>query len=105
MLRPRQMRGRALLRDARRASLDYNVMERVQASMTELQGAIIGAAVIQVFIGYSGLMGALLRFISPITIAPTIALVGLALVDAGARPACPVGKRAADRWCTRVYAS
>ena len=51
--------------------------------MTELQGAIIGAAVIQVFVGYSGLMGILLRFISPITIAPTIALVGLALVDSG----------------------
>ena len=51
--------------------------------MNELQGAIIGAAIFQVFIGYSGLMGVLLRYISPITIAPTIALVGLALTDSG----------------------
>lgn len=57
--------------------------------MRELQGAIIGAAAFQVFIGYSGLMGLLLRFISPVTIAPTIALVGLSLFSAGPRqPSC-----------------
>lgn len=51
--------------------------------MQELQGGIIGAAVIQVGIGYLGIMGWLLQYISPLTIAPTIALVGLALVGAG----------------------
>lgn len=56
----------------------------VQASMRELQGGIIGAAIIQVGIGYFGIMGWLLKYISPLTIAPTIALVGLALVGAGA---------------------
>lgn len=56
----------------------------VQETMRELSGAIIGASLIQVAIGYSGLMGLLLKYISPLTIAPTIALVGLALIDAGA---------------------
>lgn len=51
--------------------------------MRELSGAIIGAAVIQIFIGYSGAMSVLLQYISPITIAPTIALVGLSLAGAG----------------------
>eukprot|EP00892_Ulva_mutabilis_P012819 jgi/Ulvmu1/990/UM103_0017.1 len=56
---------------------------RFRATMRELSGAIIGASLIQVAIGYSGLMGFLLKYISPLTIAPTIALVGLALIDAG----------------------
>ena len=60
-------------------------MHGVQASMRELQGGIIGAAIIQVGIGYFGIMGWLLKYISPLTIAPTIALVGLALVGAGAK--------------------
>ena len=33
----------------------------------------------QIFIGFTGLVGVLLRFIGPITVAPTIALVGLSL--------------------------
>lgn len=61
----------------------------MQATMRELSGAIIGASLIQVAIGYSGLMGLLLKYISPLTIAPTIALVGLALIDAGPPPPPP----------------
>jgi nucleobase transporter 1/2 len=38
-------------------------------------------SVIQIVIGFSGLVGFLLRFIGPITIAPTIALIGLSLVN------------------------
>lgn len=66
----------------------------VQETMRELSGAIIGASLIQVAIGYSGLMGFLLKYISPLTIAPTIALVGLALIDAGPSP-CPPTARVA----------
>ncbi|XP_046846238.1 solute carrier family 23 member 2-like [Xenia sp. Carnegie-2017] len=50
-----------------------------QIRMREVQGAIMVSSLFQIFIGFTGLIGFLLRFIGPITIAPTIALVGLAL--------------------------
>lgn len=37
------------------------------------------SALFQILIGFSGLIGLLLRFIGPLVIAPTIALVGLSL--------------------------
>lgn len=42
------------------------------------------ASLFQIFIGFTGLVGFLLRFIGPLTIAPTITLVGLALFQAAA---------------------
>ncbi|SDQ46073.1 uracil-xanthine permease family protein [Natronobacterium texcoconense] len=53
-----------------------------QAALLQLQGAIIVAATVQVLMGYLGLVGKLQRFLSPVVIAPTIALIGLALFDA-----------------------
>jgi xanthine/uracil permease len=53
-----------------------------QIALLELQGAIILAATAEVLIGYLGLMGALKRYLSPVVIAPTIALIGLALFSA-----------------------
>ncbi|XP_078572969.1 solute carrier family 23 member 2-like [Branchiostoma floridae x Branchiostoma japonicum] len=50
----------------------------------EIQGAIMVAALFQVFLGFSGIMGLLMRFIGPLVIAPTITLVGLALFSAAA---------------------
>ncbi len=55
-----------------------------EVKMQHLQGAIIAGAAFEVVIGYSGLIGKLRRFIGPITIAPTIALIGLALFPFGA---------------------
>jgi nucleobase transporter 1/2 len=52
--------------------------------MQHLQGAIIGGAVVQMVLGYTGMVGRMLRFISPVVIAPTIALIGLALFRFGA---------------------
>jgi nucleobase transporter 1/2 len=52
--------------------------------MQHLQGAIIGGAVVQMILGYTGMVGRMLRFISPVVIAPTIALIGLALFRFGA---------------------
>lgn len=52
--------------------------------MQHIQGAIIVGAVFEIFIGYSGLVGRLIRFVGPITIAPTIALIGLSLFKFGA---------------------
>lgn len=50
-----------------------------QLRMRELSGAIAVAAVVQVVMGYSGLIGRLLRYVTPLTIVPTVALVGLSL--------------------------
>lgn len=35
----------------------------------------------QMFVGFSGLIGLFMRFIGPLTIAPTISLIGLSLFD------------------------
>ncbi|MDZ7702623.1 MAG: solute carrier family 23 protein [Halobacteriales archaeon] len=50
-----------------------------QVMLQELQGAVIAAALVEIVVGYLGLMGALKRFLSPVVIAPVIALIGLAL--------------------------
>lgn len=55
-----------------------------QVRMQHVQGAIILGAIFEIIIGASGLVGRLLRFVGPITIAPTIALIGLALFKFGA---------------------
>jgi len=47
--------------------------------MLEIQGAIMVSSLFQVFIGFSGLVGLVSRFVGPLTVAPTIALIGLAL--------------------------
>jgi nucleobase transporter 1/2 len=52
--------------------------------LQHVQGAIIAGSVFEIAIGYSGLMGRLLRFVGPVTVAPTIALIGLALFELGA---------------------
>ncbi|XP_009675872.1 solute carrier family 23 member 1 [Struthio camelus] len=52
-----------------------------QTRMREVQGAIIVASCFQIFVGFSGLIGFLMRFIGPLTIAPTITLVALPLFD------------------------
>ncbi|NXO55248.1 S23A1 protein, partial [Aramus guarauna] len=52
-----------------------------QTRMREVQGAIMVASCFQIFVGFSGLIGFLMRFIGPLTIAPTITLVALPLFD------------------------
>ncbi|XP_025096395.1 solute carrier family 23 member 2-like [Pomacea canaliculata] len=49
--------------------------------MREIQGNLMLASLVQVLLGCTGLMGLLLRFIGPLTIAPTIALIGLSLTN------------------------
>lgn len=48
-------------------------------SFFQIQGAVMVACIVQVVIGFSGFMGFVLRYIGPLAIAPTIALIGLAL--------------------------
>jgi len=55
-----------------------------EVRMQHIQGAVILGAAAEIVIGYTGLAGKLLRFIGPITIAPTLALIGLSLFKFGA---------------------
>ena len=52
-----------------------------ETMILELQGAMIAAGITQVIIGYFGLFGYLKRYLSPVVIAPVIALIGLSLFD------------------------
>ncbi|KAG7214413.1 hypothetical protein INR49_006370, partial [Caranx melampygus] len=52
--------------------------------MREIQGAILVSSLLQIILGFSGLVGLVLRFIGPLAIAPTINLIGLSLfIEAG----------------------
>ncbi|XP_015669936.1 solute carrier family 23 member 1-like [Protobothrops mucrosquamatus] len=68
-----------------------NFIELWQVRMRELQGAIMVASCFQIFVGFSGLIGFLMRFIGPLTIAPTITLVALPLFSSA-------GKDAGEHW-------
>ncbi|KTG10292.1 xanthine permease [Haloprofundus marisrubri] len=52
-----------------------------QYALLQLQGAIIAASLAEIVVGYLGLFGRLRRFVSPVVIAPTIALIGLSLFN------------------------
>ncbi len=52
-----------------------------EAMILELQGAMIVAGAVQIVIGYAGLFGYLKRFLSPVVVAPIIALIGLSLFN------------------------
>ena len=55
------------------------------AAMPYIAGAVIGGAVIEMIIGFSGLMGLVRRVLSPVVVGPVIMLIGLALFrNAGA---------------------
>uniref|UniRef100_A0A3B5PUA6 Solute carrier family 23 member 2 n=1 Tax=Xiphophorus maculatus TaxID=8083 RepID=A0A3B5PUA6_XIPMA len=57
----------------------------------EIQGAIIVSSMIEVCIGALGLPGMLLKYIGPLTITPTVALIGLSGFQAA-------GERAGKHW-------
>lgn len=57
----------------------------------QLQGSIMVGSLFQVFVGFSGLIGFFMRFIGPLTIAPTISLIGLSLFDSA-------GTKAGHHW-------
>ncbi|HSK23610.1 MAG TPA: solute carrier family 23 protein [Egicoccus sp.] len=48
-------------------------------AMRYIAGAIIAGAVVEIIVGFGGVIGFLRRFITPITIAPVIAMIGLSL--------------------------
>ena len=55
-----------------------------QEMMQYIAGAIILGAVFEIVIGFSGLMGFVRRFLSPVVVGPVIMLIGLALFQHGA---------------------
>ena len=57
--------------------------ERFEMTMRTIQGAVLVAGAIQFVIGYTGIATAVLRFISPVAIAPVIASIGLGLYGVG----------------------
>ncbi|XP_069014875.1 solute carrier family 23 member 1-like [Embiotoca jacksoni] len=62
-----------------------------QTRMRTLQGSIMVASVLQILVGFSGLIGFLMCYIGPLTIAPTVSLIGLSLYDSA-------GVKAGSHW-------
>ncbi|XP_015266492.1 PREDICTED: solute carrier family 23 member 1, partial [Gekko japonicus] len=62
-----------------------------QPRMREIQGAIIVSSLVEVVIGLVGLPGALLSYIGPLTVTPTVSLIGLSVFQAA-------GDRAGSHW-------
>jgi nucleobase transporter 1/2 len=55
-----------------------------QVMIQQVSAAVLFASVFEIVLGYTGLMGLIKRAISPITIGPVIAMIGLALYGIGA---------------------
>ena len=47
--------------------------------MLQLSGSLMVASLVEVIVGSTGMVGPLLRLIGPITVAPTISLIGISL--------------------------
>ncbi|KAK9531800.1 hypothetical protein VZT92_011205 [Zoarces viviparus] len=62
-----------------------------QTRIRTLQGSIMVASLLQILIGFSGLIGFLMLFVGPLTIAPTVSLIGLSLYDS-------VGAKVGSHW-------
>ncbi|XP_056873139.1 solute carrier family 23 member 1-like isoform X1 [Takifugu flavidus] len=61
--------------------------EEWQSRLRNLQGSIMVASLLQIVVGFLGVIGFLMRFIGPLTIAPTITLIGLSLFESSAAKA------------------
>ncbi|MEW5784582.1 MAG: solute carrier family 23 protein [Bacillota bacterium] len=53
-------------------------------TMQHIAGAIILGALVEMLVGFTGLIGKLQKYVSPVVIGPVIAMIGLALYNAGA---------------------
>lgn len=68
----------------RRGIIDYpDPHERFLRGMRATQGAFIAGSFLNIILGFSGLWGVTMRYISPIVIAPVTTLVGLGLFERG----------------------
>ena len=55
-----------------------------QIQLQELAAAVMIASLVEIILGYTGVLGKIKNIISPIVIGPTIAMIGLALYSIGA---------------------
>ncbi len=55
-----------------------------EVMIQQVSAAVMFASLFEIILGYTGLIGYVKRLISPLTIAPTIAMIGLALFGIGA---------------------
>ncbi|ESO97393.1 hypothetical protein LOTGIDRAFT_231570 [Lottia gigantea] len=62
-----------------------------QTRIIEVTGAIMIASLFQLVIGCSGLLGVMLRFIGPLTVTPTIAMIGLSIFN-------PAYQKSENQW-------
>ncbi|XP_032192449.1 solute carrier family 23 member 1 isoform X2 [Mustela erminea] len=72
-------------------SLPLNTSHIWHPRIREVQGAIIVSSMVEVVIGLMGLPGALLSYIGPLTVTPTVSLIGLSVFQAA-------GDRAGSHW-------
>ncbi|NXW05784.1 S23A1 protein, partial [Fregetta grallaria] len=72
-------------------ALPLNTSHVWQPRMREIQGAIVVSSLVEVVIGLLGLPGALLSYIGPLTVTPTVSLIGLSVFHAA-------GERAGSHW-------
>lgn len=69
-------------------AMEDSVREEMwKVRMRELSGAIAVSALVQVVLGFTGLVGKILRYVTPLTIVPTVSLVGLTLFEHAAETA------------------
>uniref|UniRef100_W5N475 Solute carrier family 23 member 2 n=1 Tax=Lepisosteus oculatus TaxID=7918 RepID=W5N475_LEPOC len=72
-------------------SLPLNTSHIWHPRIREIQGAIIVSSLVEVLIGCLGVPGLLLRYIGPLTVTPTVSLIGLSVFQAA-------GDRAGSHW-------
>ncbi|XP_029924003.1 solute carrier family 23 member 1 [Myripristis murdjan] len=72
-------------------SLPLNTSHIWQPRMREIQGAIIVSSIVELLVGLSGLPGLLLEYIGPLTVTPTVSLIGLSVFTTA-------GDRAGSHW-------
>uniref|UniRef100_A0A8D3C7U8 Solute carrier family 23 member 1-like n=1 Tax=Scophthalmus maximus TaxID=52904 RepID=A0A8D3C7U8_SCOMX len=74
-----------------RKNVDVNANDPCYHVPFQLQGSIMVASLLQILVGFSGLISFLMRFIGPLTTAPIVSLIGLSLYDSA-------GSRAGSHW-------
>ncbi|TKS83459.1 Solute carrier family 23 member 1 [Collichthys lucidus] len=72
-------------------SLPLNTSHIWQPRIREIQGAIIMSSLVELVIGICGLPGLLLDYIGPLTVTPTVSLIGLSVFTTA-------GDRAGSHW-------
>ena len=52
--------------------------------IVQLSGGVVLASIVQVVVGFTGIVGMMLKFVGPLTIIPTVSLIAIGLYPAAA---------------------